>query len=134
MRQDHPRATLDGLRQAQSDFETRSARELGERAHADQVIWIEVRDFLANEQIADATTAAYLTVTVKVIDAKEKESRARVRLWPTSPEGHPISVSLPGDAVVRLKTRDAVSRELAKKLAVQVARLFHDHRLDDFGK
>ena len=129
-----PRATLEGLRQTRSDFDKRGAREIGELAGADQVIWLEIRSFLADEQISDATTAAYVGTSVKVLNAREDESRSRVRLWPTSPEGRPVSVSLPGDAVARLKTRDAISRELAKKLAVDITRLFHEHRLDDFGK
>ncbi len=126
-----PMATEDSLRQTVEDFGKLSAREIGEMAGADQVVWIEVQDFLADEQITEATNAAYFVVTVKVINAKEKESRTRVRLWPTSPDGLTLTADLTGGAVLKEKTRDGISRALTAKLAVEIARLFHDHRLDE---
>jgi hypothetical protein len=127
-----PRETIDALRQSMADFETRGARELGEMVGAEQVLWVEMHDFLAEERIADPGTAAYWTVTVKVLNAREKESRTRVRLWPTSPEGHIVSASLAGADVDRLKTKDAISKELSEKLVVDIAKLFYDHRKGDF--
>ena len=127
-----PRATIDSLRQSLPDFEKRGARELGEMVGADQVLWIEMHDFLAEERIVDASMAAYWTVTVKVLNAREKESRSRVRLWPTSPEGHILSAALSGADVDRLKTRDAISKALSEKLVVDIARLFYEYRKGDF--
>jgi len=126
-----PMATEDSLRQTVADFGKLSAREIGELAGADQVLWIEVQDFLADEQITEATNAAYFVVTAKVLNAKEKDSRTRVRLWPTSPDGHTLTADLTGGAVLREKTRDGISRALTAELAVETARLFHDHRLDE---
>ncbi|MBU0719561.1 MAG: hypothetical protein KJ749_15060 [Planctomycetes bacterium] len=129
-----PRQTLEGLRQAEPGFEARGCREVGELAGAEQVIWIEVRDFLAQEQIYDVDHAAQFSVTVKVINVLEKDRRSRVRLWPTSPRGHQISVSLSGSEVMMAKTRQTIARELASRLAVDVAKLFYDHVLDDFER
>jgi len=125
-----PIETEDALRQTVADFGKLSAREVGEMAGADQVVWIEVQDFLADEKITEATNAAYFVVTVKVLNAKEKESRTRVRLWPVSPEGQSVSADMTGGAVLKEKTRDAISRALTAKLAVEISRLFHDHRTD----
>lgn len=125
-----PIETEDAIRQTTPDFGKLSCREVGERAGADQVIWIEVRDFLVPDQISEATNAAYFSVTVKVIDPRQKESRTKVRLWPTSPEGHLITASMTGGAVLEQKTKDAKSRILTARLAVDIARLFHDHRTE----
>lgn len=129
-----PRITIDSLRHSLPDFDKRGARELGEMVKAHQVLWIEVHDFLAEERIVDANDAAYWMVTIKVLDARETESRARVRLWPQSPEGYVVSATLSGADVDRLKTKDAVSKELSDKLVVKIAKLFYDHRLGDFEK
>ena len=127
-----PLETEESLRQTLPDFARRSAREIGELAGAEQVVWIEAQDFLAEEQITEAANAAYFAVTVKVLNAQEKESRSRVRLWPTSPEGHYLTASMTGAAVIAAKTKDAISRELTAKLAVEIARLFHEHREGDY--
>ena len=42
-------------------------------AGADQVLWIEVQEFRAEEQIEDALVAAYFNVTLKVIDVHAKD-------------------------------------------------------------
>ena len=129
-----PRQTMNHLRQSVPDFEKRGCSELGDSAGAEQALWIEVHDFFADEQIQDVTIAAHLTVTVKVINVLEKESRSRVRLWPASPEGRLITASLTGSEAALAKTKDAISKELARRLTVKIAKLFYDHRLGDFER
>ncbi len=129
-----PRETILRLRQSEPDFQRRGCREIGELAGAEQVLWIEVRDCLADPEIRSAIDAAYLIVTVKVINVLEKERRTRVRLWPNSPEGHQVSVSMGGAEAVECKTEDAITKKLADRLAVGVARLFYDHELDGFER
>ncbi len=127
-----PLETIDQLRQTMDDFNKRGCREIGERAGATQVLWLEVRDFLADEQILGPNNAAYITVSVKVIDVTQQKSRSRVRLWPVSPAGSIVSVSLSGAEASEAKSKDGISKRLAAKLAESVARLFYDHRGDDF--
>ena len=129
-----PLETEESLRQTTPDFVKRSCREIGELAGAEQVVWIEVQDFLADEEITDATNAAYFAVTVRVLNPAEKTDRTRVRLWPDSPEGHYLSARMTGGAVLKAKTKDAISKELTAKLAVQIAGLFHDHKIEDYEK
>lgn len=129
-----PRATVEHLRQSVPGFEKRGCREMGERAGADQVLWVQAQDFLADQRIQDPSVAAYFSITVKVISASEKKSRSRVRLWPASPRGHFVTVSMDGSEVVVAKTKDAISKELAARLAADVAELFYDHRLGDFER
>jgi len=125
-----PDETLQSLRRTMPDFEKRGALEIGEAAGAELVLWIETQDFLAEEQISDAQNAAYWSATVKVLNALEKKSRSKVRLWPESPEGEYINVSLTGAAVMREPTKDAISKLLSAKLAVEISRLFYDHTIE----
>lgn len=127
-----PQQTLDQLRQTVPVFAHRGCREVGELAQADQVLWVEVRDFLADELISDPSVAAYYSVTVKVIDVLEEKRRSRVRLWPQSPQGRLATVTLNGSEVARRKTKDAISRELSAQLAQTIAKFFYEHRLGDF--
>ena len=129
-----PQQTLTTLRQTEDNFEKRGCREVGEMAGADQVLWIQVDDFLAEEDFMDPANAAFLAVSVKVINALETKSRSRVRLWPRSPQGRRMQVTLGGSKVVQLKTKDALARELSARLATKIVELFHAHRLDDFGQ
>ncbi len=129
-----PHQTIEHLRQSVPNFEKRGCRELGELAGAEEVLWIEVQDFLASEQIYDVTAAAFFNVNVKVISALEKTSRSRVRLWPTSPQGHLVTTSLSGSEAAMAKSRDGIAKELANRLAEKIAKLFYDHRLDDFER
>jgi len=127
-----PLETLDSTRATRADFGKLSAREIGALCEADQMIWIEVRDFLAEPSVYAATEAAYFRVTVKVLDPNETKRRSRVRLWPASPSGHPVEVSLSGARVAELKVRAAVAKLLADELSVKIAKLFYEHRLGDF--
>lgn len=129
-----PRETLDHLRQSTPGFERRGCDAVGRLAGAEQVLWIEVEDFVAREQVEDATQAAYLSVTVKLINPNEKERRSRVRLWPVSPNGHPVTVSLTASEAQMEKTAEGIAKKLVSDMAEAVARLFYDHRLNEFGR
>jgi len=129
-----PDETLLQIRRSQPEYDNRGCREIGELAGAEQVLWLEVQEFFAQEQFYDPANAAYCAVNVKVIDVEKAEGRSHVRAWPTSPEGHPLTVSLGGVDVSVAKTRDGISKKLAENLAVALARLFHEHRLDDFER
>ena len=116
------------------DFDKRGCREIGELAGAEQVLWIEVRDFLAEEQIFDASNAAYIVVTVKVINVLESQRRSRVRLWPTSPDGFLVTAKMNGSEVVTIGNKDAIGQELTTRLAGHIAMLFYDHRASEFER
>jgi hypothetical protein len=128
-----PLSTEESLRQTLPDFPKRSCREIGELAGAQQVLWIEVQGFLAEEMIVEASNAAHFAVSVKVVDVQKKQDR-RNRLWPDSLEGKHVNATMTGAAVSAAKNKDRIARELTAKLAVQIARLFHDHTLYDFEK
>jgi hypothetical protein len=129
-----PHQTLDRLRQSDADFSKHGCREIGELAGAEQVLWVEVQDFLAEEEVTETNTAAFLTAAVKVINVLETKSASRVRLWPQNPRGQVVSVSMTGSEVLIAKTKDEISKELAFRAAEAVAKFFYDHRLGDFER
>ena len=129
-----PEESLAHLRQSDPEFVRRGCREIGERLGAEQVIWLEIQDYLVSEQIEDALKAAHCTVSVKVINVLEKENRLRVRVYPTTPEGRLVSASLSGSEMVPLKTRERISQELMKKLGVSIGAKVLVMRRGDFEK
>ncbi|MEK6675275.1 MAG: hypothetical protein AABZ47_06420 [Planctomycetota bacterium] len=129
-----PQETIEALRQAHPDFDKRGCREVGEMAGAEQVVWIQIQDFFAEEDFLDATEAAFVQATVKVINVLEKEQRMHVRIWPTGSSGSAVTASLTGAHVVQLKKKDAICEELTRELAEKIAKFFYDHRLGDFEK
>ena len=126
-----PSETIAHLRQGKADFDRRGCREVGRMAGADQVLWIEVQDFRASEQIEDALVAAYFNVTLKVVNVNATE-RAGVRAWPVAPRGQVVVITLSGSEVSIAKTRNGIAKKLAAKLATQTAKFFYDFRLGDF--
>lgn len=126
-----PGETIDGRRRTMPDFNKLSCREVGELLGADQVLWIETKDFLAEEDFADTGASALWNVVVRVIDPNQKDSREKVRLWPESPAGHMVSAELSAAETLRLKSKDAIAKALVSKLAARITLLFFEHRLDD---
>lgn len=127
-----PIETLNQIQRDHSDFSKLSCQKIGELAGAEQVLWLEIQEYFGNQEFFEPTNAAYIAANIKVINVLEKESRSRVRLWPSAPRGKFITVSLDASAVARAKTRDIIARGLAVKLADTVAKLFYDYRPDDF--
>lgn len=124
------------FRQADERFERYAAVQIGRKLSADTVMWIEVRDFFAPEEIEDTSTAAKITVSVKILTTHEEERADRVRLWPTDEGGYIHQTQLSAVQVHRLKGDNAVERELARRAAIQLGRLFYQHtvgEVDDSG-
>ncbi|MCH7701405.1 MAG: hypothetical protein IID37_06930 [Planctomycetes bacterium] len=126
--------TVYRLRAAHADFNTRGCREIGRMAGADRVLWLEVRDFYARQEISDIDVAARLAVTVKLIDAGEEEDRTKVRVWPVHPNGRRVSADLTAGEVTRAKGVDRIAHLLADQVADKVAKLFYKHTADDFDR
>jgi hypothetical protein len=129
-----PLETVEALRRSMPEFNKLSAREIGELADADQVLWVETTEFFAEENFIDAGDAAYWTATVKVLNPREKEAKTQVRLWPVSPAGHLVRVRMTGANVAQKKTTDKISKELAVLMGDKIAKLFYEYRPDDFER
>ena len=123
--------TLKRHRRTQAGFDDLKCTQVGRLVGADQVLWIDVQAFYAEEEVHDTTQAASLAVTVRVINPNERKDRAKVRLWPSNREGKPVAVQLSSIEVSRLKTKDRIAAELARRLAKETAKFFYKHPLQD---
>lgn len=123
--------TLLSARQADPDFDRRSAQTIGKRVGADTVLVLSVQDFVASDQPEDTSEAARMSVGVKVLDANETESPSRVRLWPEHGDGHIETITIPATKVHGLKSERAIAQALAHALGRNVARLFYEHTFGD---
>lgn len=126
-----PPETLQSVQQTEPDFARRGCREIGELCGADQVLWIEVQDFLAKEDVEDVAEAAYALVTVRVIDV-HAENKWRVRVWPDNPQGQVVSAKLSAATVQRAGERDAIAKDISMSLSRKIARHFYEYRPADF--
>jgi len=129
-----PTAKVGRLRQADAEFDDRACTAVGRALEADELLVIEVRDFYATEDPVEASDAARLGVGLKVINAREREDRSKVRLWPREHEGSIVSAELSAADVRRAETREGIVAELAKALAEKIVRKFYDRPMDDFEK
>lgn len=129
-----PRQTVEHLRQTLPDFAQRGAREVGEMTDAHQVMLITVLEFHAQELLTDTVNAARFAITVKILNVLEKENPMQVRLWPPTPQGHRIDVSMSGSEAGIAKTKEGIVKELTKRMAERLARLFYDYRPGDFER
>ena len=126
-------AKVNRLRQADAQFDQRSCRQTGRRLGAEQIIWMQVREFHARVQPADMTGAAQMSVVVKVFDVHQ-EDRTQARLWPRTRTGAVVIADLSAGEVTDAKTRGAIARKLAEKLAEQIAKKFYDYHKEAFGR
>lgn len=122
---------VNRLRQADPDFERRSAHQIGQKVEADVVLWLQVKDFFAPVEVEDTSAAARMSISVIVLDATVSDDPSKVRLWPPGTEGHLESLELTSNQVNALKGHDAVARKLAEKLSRQISRLFYKHTVGE---
>lgn len=119
------------FRQSDQRFERYSASTLGDKLGADTIIWLEVREFFAPIEIEDTSTAAKIAVSIKVLTTHEEKRSDRVRLWPDDEGGQIVETVLNAVDVHKIKGDNGVSRELARRAAIRIGRLFYDHTVGD---
>jgi hypothetical protein len=119
------------FRQMDPEFDKYPATVIGEKVGAETVMWLQVRDFFAPTEIEDTSTAAKLAVTIKILNVGEERRADRVRLWPDDRDGYLVETELSAIGVDKLQGDNAVAKELARKTAVQIGRLFYQHTLGE---
>jgi len=124
-------ASVARFRQADSQFERYSATRVGRKLDADTVIWLEVRDFFAPVNIEDSSVAAKMTIAVRVLTTEESPESGRPRLWPQDESGHLDTTEMTAIDVHKLKGDNAVARELARRSAIRIGRLFYQHTVGE---
>ncbi len=123
--------SLAKFRQTDPEFERYAADQIGRKLGAKTVMWIEVRDFVAPVEIEDVSSAAKITLSIKILTTEEEVSPNRVRLWPRLGPGEIIESSLNAIGVNKRKGKNAVAKELARRASVLVGRLFYEHTWGD---
>ncbi len=129
-----PTAAVNRLRQTDPKFDERACTEIGRMLKADQVLVVEARSFYAIEDPAEQEAEARMSVSIKVINALEKEDRRKVRLWPRAREGYILEAELIRGELIEAKTRSRILRRLTDRLAEKIVRKFYDRRMDTFEK
>jgi len=119
---------LARLRQEEPRFDRRGARELGELANADLVLWLKTTDFALNSDLEMAMTPARFTVAVRLLDVHATEAE-QVRLWPTDREGRLVQVQVSVHDIRRCKDLKEAHGMVAAAMADEVAKLFYDQKI-----
>lgn len=121
---------LARLRQKEPKFDKRGARELGQLANADTVIWINTLEFSLNSDLEMVMNPARFRVTVRVVNAKA-EKADEVRLWPTEREGRLVEISVGPHDIRKAKDLKEAHQLMAAVLADDLAKLFYDQEIKE---
>lgn len=121
---------LARIRRAEPDFDKRGAREIGQLANADLVLWLRVVRFSLDDDLEMAYNKAHFAVTVKVLDVHATE-REQVRLWPKDPDGELVAIEVGPHEIRKCESITQAHQELASAMAFEVARLFYEYREEE---
>jgi hypothetical protein len=117
------------IRRSVPDFDKLSVSEVGRRASADTVIWMNVEDFYLEKDLQMMVTPARFAVKLKVFNPKE-EDKYKKRIWPPEREGRAVDITVSPHDARRCKNRDEVHQLLAATMADKVAKLFYDYKVE----
>ncbi|MBN2560738.1 MAG: hypothetical protein JXQ75_07405 [Phycisphaerae bacterium] len=116
------------LQRSAKKYNRLSAREIGEKLGADQVVCIRVNRFTLHAEPGAPLFKGEFVGHVKVLST---ERRHDVRLWPRQESGWRIAVETDAISTDSGKSASDVAKELAAKAADAVAKLFYQHRTLD---
>jgi len=120
---------VDALRQRDPKFDERGCREVGRELGAEQVLWLQVDSFRASTELEDFQQRPEFAATVKVVNALA-DKREEVRIWPSSTDGHRVTVIESAHAAHNAQSPDDLARILATNLSHEVAKLFRNYEVD----
>lgn len=113
------------LVQSDSRYARYSARQIGEKLGAEQVLYINVDRFTIHAEAGTPVFQGEFTVRVKVLSTNREKD---VRVWPSEESGKRMSVTTPATPADSEKTAGDVATELGIKLGKEVAKHFYGHR------
>lgn len=120
---------LAELRRREPRFDERGAREIGEMANADTVVWLNTVDFAINNDLEMVVTPARFSVTVRVLNAKA-ETAEEVRMWPEAErDGRLVSSQVSPHDIRACKNLKQAHALMATTLAEEVMKLFYDQKI-----
>jgi len=121
----------DRLRRTDPDYNdtTKTSRRLiGEKLGAEQVLFLDVTDFRLKREPSTPVFQGRFAVRVSVYSTERKRD---VRLWPEQEGGEAVVVETQPRPSDGDEAASDVAHELAQKMAVDVAKLFYDHKEKD---
>lgn len=116
------------LRQIEPNFDQRGAREVGQLAKADTVVWLSIKQFSVERNLELAVSPATLAAALKIVNANA-EKREDVRLWPLDREGRLMVATVSPHQVRACKTQAEVYEKVATAMADKVAKLLYDYEI-----
>ncbi len=117
------------FRQAEPKYDGMTIRQVGEKMGVDQVLYIKVERFTLQAEPGAPVYKGEFAARVRVCSTERKSD---VRLWPVNEEqGRLVSVDTPAVSVESERTAEDVAAELGRKLGVEIAKLFYEHRSMD---
>jgi hypothetical protein len=122
-----PYQKLMGLVSQEPNFKRIWIGEVGQRLGADLVLYVVVNHFSLKETEVSSLWRGELKTTVKLVDSKTG------LLWPKDrTSGFPLSViERPSSQSVSQAYALELTRALAEKMSVKVARLFYEHKVPE---
>jgi hypothetical protein len=116
------------IRQNEPNFTQRGAREIGQLANADTVIWLSVVEFAFGEDLEMVVSPAKLAVRLRVLNARAQK-REEVRLWPPEREGRVVEVTVDPHELRRCHNLVEAHHKIAAAMAETITKLFYDQEI-----
>lgn len=120
-----PPRELRHLRQSERKIDKMSAREIGEKLGAEQVLYVWVERFTLHAEPGAPLFQGEFTVRVKVLSTDRVRD---VRLWPRAGEGRLCAATTEPVSEGGEVSASDVATELGRKLGQTIAGLFYEHR------
>ncbi len=120
-----PPSELRHLRQSERKIDKMSAREIGEKLGAEQVLYIWVERFTMHAEPGAPLFQGEFAVRAKVLSTDRVRD---VRLWPRAGTGRLCAATTEPVSEGGEVSASDVATELGRKLGQTVAALFYEHR------
>ena len=125
-----PVSSMKALRRTDPQFQQRSISEAGAKLGARQVLWLQIREFVATKDIDTVIGAARCRVRIKVFDPRAA-SKVEMRLWPAHREGEDVSTTKSAAELIEFDNDEDIARSLLNETADKVAKLFYRHSREE---
>ncbi len=112
------------LQAAEPKFNLMSIPKIGRKLGAELIVYLSIEEFTLKDNPVDTLWRGRFAGRAKVVDVVEG------RIWPDESAGYPVSVTTPLAESSSEAFGEELAKLLAENLAVEVARLFHSHKVE----
>ncbi len=120
-----------GLMAAMPEFNELGIVNVGDRLHADLVLYIHLDEFSLKDNEATPLWTGRMRSKVRLIDVQKGLLKREARLWPEDrPDGYPVKpIELPPTTHPSPRYGEDLAKILADKMAERIARFFYEHKV-----